>query len=132
MSEAQQEQRTAVRSRTVLRGSIIYNNRNSTIECLVRNFGDTGAKIIIDETMSFPQNFELYIAQKGLTYMAKVVWRHGNETGVKFINEVVNNNLVEVGDNMAVHLRDLERENAALKKKVADLQNQLNRYFETV
>lgn len=131
MSETQPEQRRAVRSRTVLRGSIIYNNRNSTIECLVRNFGETGAKIIVDEAMSFPQNFELYIAQKGITYLAKVVWRNGNETGVQFVNEVVNNNLIDVGGDMSVHLRDLERENAVLKKKVADLQNQLTRYFET-
>lgn len=131
MSEAVSEQRGAVRSRTVLRGMIIYNNRNSTIECLVRNFGETGAKIIIDEAMSFPQNFELAIAQKGLSYMAKVVWRNGNETGVEFVNEVVNQNLVQVGNDMAGHLRELERENAALKKKVADLQNQLTRYFES-
>jgi len=49
------EQRKMIRARTVFRASIIFNNRNSSIDCLVRNFSESGAKIIVDELITFPQ-----------------------------------------------------------------------------
>ncbi len=55
------EQRKVIRARTVFRASIIFNNRNSSIDCLVRNFSESGAKIIVDELITFPQQFELHI-----------------------------------------------------------------------
>lgn len=124
------ELRKGARARTVLRATIIFNNRNSSIDCTVRNFSDTGAKIIIDETIAVPQQFELHVPQKGRSFAAKVVWRRGNEIGLEFENELINKNALPVGHDLADRLRELERENAALKKKCADLQNQLNRYME--
>ena len=123
--------RRANRARTVLRATIIFNNRNSSIDCVVRNIADLGAKIIVDETIAIPQQFELKVPQKGRSFTAKVIWRTGNEIGVVFENELVNNNALPVGHDLAERLRELERENAALKKKCTDLQSQLNRYMES-
>lgn len=124
------EQRKSGRTRTVLRATIIFNNRNSSIDCVVRNFSDVGAKIVIDESIGIPQQFELSVPQKGRSYLAKVVWRTRGETGIEFANELVGDQLIPVGHDLASQLRELKRENAALKKKCADLQNQINRYME--
>ena len=127
-----------IRARTVFRASIIFNNRNSSIDCLVRNFSESGAKIIVDQLITFPQQFELHISQKGRTYTAQVIWRIGKEVGVGFVNEMVNQTAIPigagtghglpVGTGIADKMRVLERENAKLKKLVADLQQQMARY----
>ncbi len=132
------EQRKVIRARTVFRASIIFNNRNSSIDCLVRNFSESGAKIIVDELITFPQQFELHIPQKGRTFTALVIWRIGKEVGVGFVNEMVNQTAIPtgpgaghglpVGAGIADKMRELERENAKLKKLVADLQQQMARY----
>ncbi|MGE3245840.1 MAG: PilZ domain-containing protein [Beijerinckiaceae bacterium] len=124
------EKRKELRSRTVLRASIIFNHRNSTLDCLVRNFADHGAKIILDPSIAIPQQFELNVPQKGRSFTAKVIWRHGEEIGVEFANEVVNSRVLPVGEDLAAQLRELERENAKLKKKCAELQAQVNRNME--
>lgn len=124
------EHRRATRTRAVLRASIIFNNRNSSIDCMIRNLSNTGAKITIDDTIAIPQQFELMILQKGQSFNAKVVWRHLGEAGVEFMNEIVNKNAVPIGHDLSDRLRDLERENAALKKKLADVSGQLARSLE--
>ena len=129
------EQRKVLRARMVFRASIIFNNHNSSIDCLVRNFSEAGAKIIVDEYMTFPQQFELHIPQKGRSFTALVIWRSGKEVGVEFVNEMVNKTAIPTGANagagdLAGQLRELERENAKLKKLVAELQNQVVRNRE--
>ena len=125
------EQRKVTRSRTVFRGSIIFNNGNSSVNCLVRNFSETGAKIIVGELIAFPQQFELHIPQKGRTYLALIKWRNGEETGVEFVNELVNDRAIPIGaGDLADQLRALEKENAKLKRLVADLQLQVARSQE--
>jgi len=126
------ENRKVERKRTVLRGTIIFNNRNSTVDCLVRNFATIGAKLAVDDLIGLPEMFELHIPQKGRSFMARIVWRAGNEVGVEFRDEAANKSSGQAGDGSADRLRELERENAVLRKQVADLQQQLERYFQTV
>ncbi|MDP4594788.1 MAG: PilZ domain-containing protein [Beijerinckiaceae bacterium] len=122
------EQRKVMRARTVYRGSIVFNNNNSTIDCLVRNFSELGAKIIVDESITFPQQFQLLVPQKGRTFTAMVIWRAGQEVGVEFQDEKVNGRTLPVGSgDIGDQMRVLEKENAKLKKLVADLQMQVNR-----
>ena len=125
------EQRKVTRARTVYRGSIIFNSQNSTIDCLVRNFSEVGAKIIVGETLSFPQKFELNVPQKGRSYNAMVIWRAGEEVGIAFQSEIVNKTAIplESGD-LGEQLRELEKENAKLKLLVADLKVQVERNRE--
>ena len=67
-----------------------------------------------------------------------VIWRIGKEVGVGFVNEMVNQTAIPIGAGagnglpagagIADKMRELERENAKLKKLVADLQQQMARY----
>lgn len=129
--EAMAEQRKANRSRTVFRGSIIFNNQNSSIDCMVRNFAETGAKLIVGDVIAIPQQFQLHIPQKGRNYTAHVIWRRGDETGVEFKNEIVNKSVIPAGSgDLGDQMRALEQENAKLKRLVADLQMQISRNQE--
>lgn len=123
------EPRKRQRVRTMLGAQIIFNNRNSTIDCQVRNMTDDGAKIIVDSQLTFPQRFEFHVPQKGRTFQAKVIWRQENETGLEFIPDVA----IGAGEGatrLAAKLKELESENAILRRRVIDLKAQLDRYME--
>jgi hypothetical protein len=79
------ERRSDVRARSLLRGRIIFNQRGSTMDCVIRNLSATGARIVMGETVVVPKEFELSIPQKGTTYRARLRWRTATEFGVEFL-----------------------------------------------
>ena len=125
------EGRTSNRKRTMLAGKIIFNDRNSSIDCLIRNISENGAKIVVGQTVIFPARFELLVPQHGRSYQARVAWRQGDETGLDFASELIAGREVLVDSALADRLRELESENALLRKRVIDLKSQLDRYFQT-
>lgn len=116
-----EHKRTSPRVRTFLKGRIIFNNRMSTMDCVVRNISSTGAKLQLTEAVTLPDLFELSIPQKGETVRAKLRWRRGEEAGVSFITAAGEPIRAEPQD---VHerLRELERENARLRQLLAEMQ----------
>jgi hypothetical protein len=79
------ERRSDVRARSLLGGKIIFNHRNSTMDCVVRNLSATGARIVMSESVIVPNEFELHIPQKGTSYRAQMRWRTATEFGVQFL-----------------------------------------------
>lgn len=122
-----QENRKQTRSRTVLGAQIVFNNRSSTVDCKVRNMTEDGAKIVLADHMNIPQRFEFIVPQRGRTYIAKVIWRQDNEAGLEFVNEHVTAQGTLQPADMPARIRELESENALLKKRLIDLQNQIER-----
>ena len=78
------ERRTSTRKKSFLRGRVMYNNRQSAVECLIRDVSEHGANLIFSDTASIPEVVELYIPQKDQTFRAHVQWRSGDEVGVAF------------------------------------------------
>jgi hypothetical protein len=83
---AQDERRSSVRQRTVLRGCVYYDKRSHAIDCVVRNMSDGGAKLELSENVVLPELIELYIQKKEITFPACVRWRRVNEVGVAFLD----------------------------------------------
>ena len=125
------EPRKTTRVRTMLGGTIVFNNRSSTIQCQIRNMSAEGAKIIVDDCITFPQRFDFEVPQKGRTYKAKVIWRQDNETGLEFIQDEVAAAQVSGAVGMSARMSELEKENALLRKQVIDLRSQLDRYMDS-
>ena len=65
------ERRTTGRKKSFLRGCILFNNRQSAIDCLIRDVSDHGAKLIFPDT-GVPDVVDLYIPHKDLTLRAHV------------------------------------------------------------
>jgi len=78
------EQRISVRKRTFLKGRIVFNNGSSSMDCLVRDLSEDGARLELSETMTLPEVFDLYIAQKDATFRATLRWRRQEAIGVTF------------------------------------------------
>ena len=126
------EARHAERARALLGAQIYLNNHQSTIECQIRNISATGAKLVIADSISVPEEFELNIPQKGRTFNARVVWRTAKETGIEFFTPSAEEAPSDAPDEVYRRVRSLESENAALRKKVAELQFRIEKWSESL
>lgn len=118
--------RSAERIRSFLRAQIIFNNRMSTIDCIIKNISATGARIALNDTFAVPTEFDLYIPQKSRSHHARLVWRDKDSIGVEFVDgqtAAVSATAAPEPPAMGgeTRLRDLEVQNAELKARIRAL-----------
>jgi hypothetical protein len=113
-----QEQRSAPRQRSFLQGRVFFNSRRSSIDCIIRDLSDDGARLKFATTPTIPEVFELYVPNKDESYQARIIWHDGSDMGVTLspFSEV------PVGTRSALEERvaRLEREVAALKRRLEE------------
>jgi isopenicillin N synthase-like dioxygenase len=127
MSATSDERRTLLRQRSFLQGRLYFNNRRSSLDCLVRDISSQGAKLKVSDSIAIPEFVELYIPNKDETYRAKVQWRTGFEIGVTFENDQDSPSIVPGAApvDLPERVRRLEAEVASLHRKLNELQNEL-------
>jgi hypothetical protein len=81
-----QERRKTARPRTYFNGQIIFNERSSLMDCLVRNFTGAGATLVFTNPAAVPREFELLIPKDNRRLRARMVWSAPNEAGVAFVH----------------------------------------------
>jgi hypothetical protein len=113
-----QERRKVHRGRTYLAGRIAFNNRCSTLDCLVRNLSQDGAKIIFADGVAVPTEFDVMIPRKGESRRARVIWRDATQAGVLFVPSPADN---VVSIEAALRMRSLEAEHEGLRRRIAEL-----------
>ena len=59
-----EEPKIAIRQRTFLKGMVYYDNRRASIECVIRDLSDSGARLAFDHPATVPDNIELFIPHK--------------------------------------------------------------------
>lgn len=117
------ERRRKPRQKSFLRGCVYFNKRSRSLDCLVRDFSEHGARIIFSENVSVPDAVELHIPQKEQTLRARVQWRHGNEIGLAFPDAV---RAADGEDReLALRVAQLEIEIAGLRKLVKKLRAEM-------
>jgi hypothetical protein len=109
------ENRVTPRLRSLLKGKIIYNNRLSTVDCVVRDISGSGARLALPQNFALPDRFELYVPLKERTYSAEVRWRGDEDFGVLFLD---GNKAMEIAPDAAL-LSRIER----LEAQVRELQS---------
>ena len=79
-----QERRKVTRSR-VLKGAKIIIGSASTLDCVVRNVTNSGARIQIANTVDLPETLDLTLDAGFTIRPCRVAWRSVTETGLQFI-----------------------------------------------
>ena len=127
MSATSDERRTLLRKRSFLQGRLYFNNRRSSLDCLVRDISNQGAKLKVSDSIAIPEFVELHIPNKDETYRAKVQWRTGFEIGVTFDDDQATPSIVPSAGpaDLLERVRRLEAEVASLHRKLNELQNEL-------
>lgn len=81
---SEQDKRRAPRKRVLKGATIAFNNRSSTLSCMVRDISETGARLRISQGQAVPARFDLLIEVDGLEAPCTVAWRRGEDIGVTF------------------------------------------------
>lgn len=79
------DQRASERARTLLAGRVIFNDRSSVIDCIVRDLSSGGARIAFDYPVSIPDRFELEIPRRNISTPVRITWSDAREHGVAFL-----------------------------------------------
>jgi hypothetical protein len=123
------EHRSHLRQKTFLQGRVYFNNRRSSLDCIVRDMSDEGARLKVSNSVALPEVVELHIPNRDETYRAKIQWRSGDELGLTFDQKGESPSLVPNAPSadLAGRVRRLEAELATLQRKVHELQNELRK-----
>ena len=79
-----QERRHSPRTRTLRAAKILFNNRRSVIDCMVRNVSATGACLEFPSTVGVPDRFDLVIAPEPHARPCRIAWKDKTRVGVTF------------------------------------------------
>ncbi len=119
------ESREHPRHKTFIKGRIYFNNRLSSMDCIVRELGEDGCRLEFSENVALPDTFELYLPNKDEYFVAHVVWRRGDNIGISWrpentLNPRSEHNVTEY--HLADRVAKLERDVTALQKRLDALQ----------
>ncbi|MBS0529017.1 MAG: PilZ domain-containing protein [Proteobacteria bacterium] len=113
------ERRQDFRGRVYYGGRVTFNDRKSTLDCIVRNFTLAGAKIETDEGAILPDEVDIAIERRGVAFLARIVWRREHEAGLVFRNPRHLNATIPL--DTALRIRAGERANKMLRLRVEQL-----------
>jgi hypothetical protein len=113
------ERRQFPRNRVYYGGMVAFNARNSTLDCVVRNFSPRGAKIEFENSAFLPDCVDFEVVRRGLSCLARLVWRDPNAAGLMFSEARDTDNVVPL--DWARKLRDSERANRRMKLRLHQL-----------
>jgi len=119
------ERRALVRHKTFFKGRIYFNNRLSSMDCIVRDATANGGRLEISDSVTLPNAFEIYLPNKDEYFHAKVEWRKGGSLGVSWTTEQFPKQKHEPGSSehaIVDRLAKLEHQVAVLQRRLDALQ----------
>ena len=117
------ERRQYQRNRVYYGGMLAFNARNSTLDCVVRNFSQRGAKIEFENSAMLPDRVDFEVARRGLSCLARLVWRDQNAAGLVFSDVQETSDVIPL--DLARKLRATERANRRLQSRLDQLLSEL-------
>jgi hypothetical protein len=112
------ERRKTLRSRVIYGGVIAYNQRQSTLNCVIRNFSEHGARVEFENPALLPEKIDLLVAKKGRAFAAQIIWRRTADAGLAFGSAGTND---PIPLDWARRLRASDAERRRLQGKLAQL-----------
>lgn len=113
------DRRKAFRGRVYYGARIAFNERRSTIDCIIRNFSTDGAKVDLADSCALSDEVDLTVARKGLAFRGRMLWRRNGQAGFQFRDP--KNVPVAMTLDWALRLRASERATRALLAQVERL-----------
>jgi hypothetical protein len=111
------ERRRHPRLRTYIGAQIVFNQRRSVLDCLVRNLTVDGARVEFTNTALVPEAFDLIMPYRNEVRRVRVRWRAKDVAGLALEPLDAHASLEDSG-----RMRALEQEVASLRRRNAELQ----------
>ena len=77
-----ENRRSTPRRKTFKTGMIVSHGSFLTINCLVRNVSDSGARLELESALPLPREFELLF--NGQSRWCQAIWKAARHIGVRF------------------------------------------------
>jgi hypothetical protein len=119
------ERRKSLRQKSFLRGCVYFNKGRGSMDCLVRDFSNQGARIIMSDAVNIPAVIELEIPQKNQTLRSRVIWRHGVEIGLAFADADLVPSAPSASNDLTERVAQIENEMALMQRMLKRLVNQV-------
>src|SRR5687768_12318486 len=78
------DKRTSPRLRSFLKGRVLFNGGQNSLDCLIRDMSSMGARLELSGSVTLPDRFDLYLPHRDETWRAHLQWRRGGQIGVAF------------------------------------------------
>ena len=120
------DRRQLFRNRVYYGGLVAFNDRQSTLACVVRDFNAFGARVEFENPALLPDEIDFVVPRRSLSCMAQLAWRDRNAAGLVFRAPRPINR--ETGDviplEWARRLRSSERINKQLRARIDQLRSE--------
>lgn len=80
--------RHRARQRCLYACRIVYGPHLHTLDGVVRDLSDSGARIRVASPLVLPTTFKIILAREGRCHDAEVAWRRGSDMGLRFLDVV--------------------------------------------
>jgi hypothetical protein len=114
------------RRRIFLRGFVRFPQNNNTVDCIVRDISERGAKLRFKRATSIPDGFELHIPSKGQIVPSRLAWVDNCEAGISFETSVAVDSSSSSDGELSIRVARLEDEISALKRMLKQLQSSVD------
>ena len=109
----------------MIQGRIVFNKGYSTLDCVVRDITTNGAKLQVAQAAAVPERFDLVLPLRHETHHAVVRWRRGEEIGVAFERQGLEQANGGVDAEVLARLQRLEAETISLHRLLAEMQAEM-------
>src|ERR1700761_7587824 len=116
------DRRRQYRNKVYYSGLIAFNDRKSTVTCVVRNFTLSGAMVEFENPAIVPDWVNFEISRKGLSHLARLVWCDRTRAGLAFSTAPATDDVIPI--EWARRLRASEAENKALQARIDQLRSE--------
>lgn len=82
------DQRQAPRARIRIKGIISCNGGTTTLRCVVRDYSERGARIVVHRGAKLSDELLLIMNGRRIAHLAEVVWHGDCQAGLKFIRAI--------------------------------------------
>ncbi len=116
------DKRSTPRLRSFLKGRVLFNGGQNSLECLIRDISPTGARLELSASVTLPDRFDLYLPHRDETCKVHSQWRRGNQLGVAFDHPESERQEVD----LATRVQQLEAELGMMRLLVGQMKSELD------
>jgi hypothetical protein len=119
------DKRTSPRLRSFLKGRVLFNGGQSSLDCLIRDMSSTGARLEISASVTLPDRFDLYLPHRDETCRVHLQWRRAGQIGVAFDQVESAPEMPSAPQDVAARVEQLEAELGLMRLLLAQMKSEL-------
>ncbi len=120
------DKRSSPRLRSFLKGRVLFNGGQTSLECLIRDISSAGARVELSASITLPDRFDLYLPHRDTTCKVHVQWRRGSQIGLAFENPESAPAMPTAPQDLAVRVQQLEAEVGLMRLLLAQMRSELD------